>query len=259
MGWFDNLKSKIQSFVSPSTAQAIASTANKALAILTSPIQSITNWQEAQRATEAKSATRLVIEGVSNVLPIVAFSPTVRNTVLAGAGMALTQAGTWATENPIKAIAVAGAGVVTTNALIASPTLRGEVLQAPSSLANLGKNIGEFAEQPSIANAIDIVKENPVLAGTIATGLAIGVGTATNSLSTFLNTRAINKASEQKNNVPLQIEVKQNKILEPSPFPEGKGAKPKAKAKPKKRGAKKKKRKVIKRRKSSRKKRKKRN
>jgi len=70
-----------------------------------------------------------------------------------------------------KAVAVAGVGAV-----IKEPTATiGAVTKLPSNIANFGGNVAQFAADPSVANAAQIVKENPILSA--AAGAAV-VGTA---------------------------------------------------------------------------------
>lgn len=96
------------------------------------------------------------------------------------------------TNNPGKTAIAITAAVPVTAALIQSPKAREAVVSAPSSLANFGSNVGQLIENPSISNATNIFKENPIVASTIVAGAAIATGAASAGvISTLLNTKAV--------------------------------------------------------------------
>lgn len=66
----------LRNLVGEKTSAKIASGANKALTVLTSPIQSLTNFKKAEQETSKKSALKLVAEGAENTLAVLLpFSP----------------------------------------------------------------------------------------------------------------------------------------------------------------------------------------
>jgi len=103
-------------------------------------------------------------------------------------------------------VVVAAAVPIVGSAVLQSPKLQKGLINAPSSLANFGTNVGEFAENPSIEKAKDVFKENPIIAGGIAAAAAAtiggGIGLAANTLATFSNTRAT-KANTSESSSPL--------------------------------------------------------
>jgi len=71
----------------------------------------------------------------------------------------------------IKGKAIAAVTVpVAAGIIVSSPKAREEIVSAPSALVNVGTNIGDFIESPTLQNAKDIVMENPLAAGIIGGG-----------------------------------------------------------------------------------------
>jgi len=150
---------KIRESVSPTTAAKISDVANKALTILTSPIQSISNFQKAQEQTSQKSAARLIGEGIETTLIATAPFSSAGKTALAKVGAA-------ATKTVPRTILTATA----VGAAVASPTVRETAASLLSPVENIarGAAIGEKIEELS-----DPQKEG---ASKLLTGLAIGAG-----------------------------------------------------------------------------------
>lgn len=75
----------------------------------------------------------------------------------------------------IKSAAIAAGATIAGSALYTSEKAREKaaeaVLSAPSSLVNVGKNVGEFIEDPSLQKAKDIITENPLIVGGVAAGV----------------------------------------------------------------------------------------
>ena len=67
----------------------------------------------------------------------------------------------------------------------------------PSALINVGKNVGTFAAHPTLQNAENIVKQNPIISGAIAAVGITTIGLGTSSIiSNALNTSAVKKNTE---------------------------------------------------------------
>lgn len=158
---------KARSLVGESGSKRIADTANKALTILTSPIQSISNFKKAQEQTDKKSALRLLAEGAEVALTATTpFTATGKKVVAKVAGAAF------------KTIP---RGVATTTALgaaIASPTIREAAANIISPVENIarGEKIGEFVENlpEEIKGSVGKVAATlPILGGVAALGAAV--------------------------------------------------------------------------------------
>jgi hypothetical protein len=94
------------------------------------------------------------------------------------------------------------AGVVSSNPSAAFKN----TITAPSTLANVGKNLGILAQSPTLANAQNLFSENPVATSILGAGAAslIGYG-ITGTISNILNTEAVKKntaATLASNNTP---------------------------------------------------------
>lgn len=105
--------------------------------------------------------------------------------------------------------------IVSAGALVNSAKTREAVIKAPTSLYNVGANVGKFVENPSLASATNVFKENPVATTLLGVGSAalIGYGTSgliASALSTsatrantkaMINNTASSKVSETKDKV----------------------------------------------------------
>jgi len=94
-------------------------------------------------------------------------------------------------------VATVVAAPIAVSAIISNPKIATSVAKTPSGLANLGGNIAEFAENPSLEGAKGVFLENPVLASgaLLGAGLAVGSG-VTGLVATGLNTRAIRENTQ---------------------------------------------------------------
>ena len=111
----------------------------------------------------------------------------------AGAGAVVNKV---VTAHPIASTATLLAAPVVANVLTSSPktasVVGNAILTTPTALQNYGSNIGKAIENPSIANIMDIAKENPILTAATAAGAAyLGSGLVSTAV-TALNTRAAN-------------------------------------------------------------------
>lgn len=191
MGLFDKVKSFAQNLVGESTSAKIATTANKALTVLTSPIQSTVNFKKAQAETRDKSATRLALEGALNTLTVVAPLTSGGRTAIGSVATKL------APKTPVGLIATGVTGIIGGNILTSSPKARESVINAPSELASVGKGIGEFVEDPTLQNATKVVKENPITSALLALGITTLVGSKiTGTVATLANTSALNESTK---------------------------------------------------------------
>lgn len=88
------------------------------------------------------------------------------------------------------------AGVVASNPIASFNA----VAQAPSSFANFGYNVGDFAQNPSVEGAKKIFRENPIVAGIVGTlgviGVGGGLGLAANTIATLINSKATRQNTE---------------------------------------------------------------
>lgn len=110
--------------------------------------------------------------------------------VLKSAGSSLTSS--FASSKLSTKVAVAATVPIATSALLSSKKLRSAAINLPSTQAELGADIGYFAENPSLENLENIFKDNPVassVAGAAVLG-AVGLGAA-GLISTISNTQAI--------------------------------------------------------------------
>lgn len=103
-------------------------------------------------------------------------------------------AGTIIAANPIKTAAV---GLIATPILAGSGRVREAVVQTPFSVANVGSNIAQVIETPTLSNIKEIYTDNPV----VATGLTLAaVGGAAlltaKTISPILQTSAINEQTQ---------------------------------------------------------------
>lgn len=114
-------------------------------------------------------------------------------------------------------VAALVAAPVVISAVSSSKKLQSEIVNAPSSLAGYGSDIGKFVEDPSLKTASNILTEHPVLsAATVVAGVAaVGAGAAGVAAS-IANTRAIKKNTEvtQASGSPAAAGIPQGAIQE---------------------------------------------
>lgn len=158
---------KARQLVGEKTSKKIADTANKALTILTSPIQSISNFEKAQKQTSEKSALRLLAEGAEVALTATTPFTSAGKKVVAKVGAAA-----------FKTIPRAVATTTALGAAIASPTIREAAANIVSPVENIarGEKIGQFVESlpTNIKDTVGKVAATaPILGGVAALGAAI--------------------------------------------------------------------------------------
>lgn len=142
-------------------------------------------------------------------------------------------------SNPVKSIAALGIGTILTGAISGSPKVATAVTNIPNSLSNYGTNIGEFTQNPNVSNALNIIKENPILSALTAGTAAYGLNAIGNTVATIANTRATNKNSSATL-ADTSSPVIQDNTPAPVPTVKAKKKATKKKAKPKKKVTKKK-------------------
>lgn len=161
---------------------------------LAAPITTFTKGISAGAAQVKETREKIAATGdiklaAKTTATIIASTAVAAGAVLAAAPAASTGAAGAAVRSAV--VSTAKAAIPTTTkgkiiAAVAAPVVIGAVVRepaaaasavskAPSALANIGGNIAEFAVNPSLETAKQIVKENPVLA---VGGLVAGVGAA---------------------------------------------------------------------------------
>jgi len=163
-------------------------------------------------AVSPSSTTAQNVANVVNRTTTEKATTTIKNTVIntAIASAAILTAGTTAgraaavkvisTLTPASAagkIAVVAAIPISIGVLSSSEKARTAVIDAPSSLANFGSNVGALIENPNLDNLKTTIKDNPVISSGIVAGTAAIVGFAgANLISNAVNTEAIKKNTE---------------------------------------------------------------
>jgi len=126
--------------------------------------------------------------------PVAAYAPQAAAKV---ATAAVPVAKSFIPKSVVGKVAVAAAAPVVVGALVNSPSARSAAASAPSSLYNLGSNIGGFIEEPSLESAGTIFKENPIAAGALAAAGIATVGLGAGSLiASVVNTAAVREGTE---------------------------------------------------------------
>lgn len=112
------------------------------------------------------------------------------------AALGTVKAGFSALPTGGKVAAVVAAPVVT-SAVIANPNIAKSAAQAPAKLSQFGSNIGTLSKNPTLENATQVFKDNPILtsAAVVGTGVIVGKG-ASSLIATAANTSAIRKNTE---------------------------------------------------------------
>ena len=106
-----------------------------------------------------------------------------------------------------KAAAVAGVGAV-----IKEPSATiGAVTKLPSNIANFGGNVATFAANPSVANAKQIVQENPILSA--AAGVAVVGGVAAAAVPTVSSILQRQEMKKQTDIFERQAEAMEKPIV----------------------------------------------
>lgn len=112
--------------------------------------------------------------------------------------------------------AIGFVGVVGGSAILKSPKLASSTLNAPSSLANFGSQIGDFIENPSVENAQNIAISHPFITGaTAAAVIAAGANTVSHLLDA--GSRTINSLEIASNTNALQDAVRSGIPVNVSP------------------------------------------
>lgn len=192
---FDKLTSDIN--------YGIASTS----AFLTNPVTSITKGNKASiKQYEESSTTKNLIKGTANYLTLLGGISAIGKTATVGVANAVKSI----IPQTLKGKVIAGttASVVLPLA-VTNPTKTLKVVgEAPTNYANFVSNVVETVNAPTLTekgkNAIDIFKENPLIAGSIVAGGALLAGKTLlpliNAYETRENTKAIEDSTKGSNN-----------------------------------------------------------
>jgi hypothetical protein len=201
MGLFTSVISKATSAVK-ATGAAIATGLDTLQAAYANPTTFVTQGPSAAIAkTQQSTPTQNAIKVGTNALiaggVILGASSTIGKTVLTAAAKTLIPK--TATQTLITAAAVP----IVVGAFTSQPKESAKViLEAGPNLANLGGNLADFAADPSLEKAKDIITENPITSGLIAGGAALSGGLlAIGPIVTALNTDALRdntKATEDR-------------------------------------------------------------
>lgn len=244
--------------------------------IVTNPITAVTKGVKESTAkfnagTRGENVAKALTTGAGAALAVVGIG------AAASAGTAATvkAVAKAVANNPKKSVAAAVAIPIVTK----STKVQQGVEDLPGSVYNFGSNIGNLIDNPSLANAATVVKQNPLISASIAAAAGVGVAAAgagvANIVSSYRNTKAVKENSAiqqqaaraaepatiiiQQVPVPLSPPVVASGVTAPvemeasnAPKPKKKKKKSKKKAKKKKKTRRSKKKKTIKRKKSKR-------
>jgi len=166
MSIFSSVKSAV-SKVTSTVQKAATAVVSKAVAAVPKAISIATKAPSSTISATAKviSSTTPKATAVSEVKKGVAAAATAA-TLGFGGGAAIVKAVSSASLGAKVAI---GAGTLVAGGAVASnPDILSKASNVPSGLVNVGSNIGQFSKEPTVENALNIIKENPVLVGTTA-------------------------------------------------------------------------------------------
>jgi hypothetical protein len=106
------------------------------------------------------------------------------------------------------------AALITVPAVIKSPKLQEAIINTPSSLVNFGSNVGYVIENPTIENAKNIFKENPLIAGGIAAATVAVAGIGLGSAASIAASLASRSATKENTAAILETSQPQLQTLE---------------------------------------------
>jgi hypothetical protein len=172
-------------------AQNVASTLTLGL-VKSSPIQANVSNQTAKKVLEtvANKPAQTALAGAVIANPVGAFAAgkAISSTVVSGAKNIFN------TLSPLQKAATVIATPVAIGVVASSSKVRSDLIKAPSSLVNLGSNIGKTIDNPSFENVKTTFKENPVAAGVLVGAAALTTGALTAGIiSNVANTQAVKK------------------------------------------------------------------
>lgn len=143
--------------------------------------------------TKSEGALKTSVNTVVNTATAAAAIAT-GYSLVGGAG-AVAKVGSVIAAHPLASTATVLATPVVTNVLTSSKNARVTVAKAivntPSALQNYGSNIGTAIENPSLSSITNIAKENPILTGLTAAGIAYAAGGLVSTAVTALNTHSV--------------------------------------------------------------------
>lgn len=178
MGIFDVIKGKInligekiRTSFKPETQEKIYQATVSIGSKLSHPILSIISPKVAKQKYESETPTKRAVSAGFNALAV--FAPFTRagaSTIAKVAPPVLS----FVKDRPYFSSTALLGTLVIPPLLKKSPKAREAIASFPSSLQSFGGNVGEFIEDPSLKNAFEIAKDDPLIVATLATaGLAI--------------------------------------------------------------------------------------
>ena len=124
---------------------------------------------------------------------------------------AAVKVGTAVIKNPVKAAVVSVAAPAVISAVVANPKIITEVSKVPSKAAAFGSDVGTFTKEPTLNNALNIVKENPLISTLIAGGaIAAGAGSIVTGIGALENIKtreSVQDLTKQLSAVPTAESV----------------------------------------------------
>lgn len=203
----------------------IGNIATKGLELITGKKYGRTTSEELAKTTGGKIlGSAIAVSGAALGLAAVgsAAGATGAAAIGKGAGVVATKAATsFAKAKPLTKAAVVAGGMVAVPAVVTNPKLAEKGLEAvaktPSSLINIGTNIGEFTAEPSLEKAKEIFTENPlIVGGALAAGVLVAGKGLAGTAATIMNTQ-VTKENTQAMASPQQIAIPQAQTMEAVP------------------------------------------
>jgi hypothetical protein len=164
--------------------------------IVAHPVTLVTKGLEAARQEAINSSLASNITGIVVNTGLAAAAVSGIGALVEGgsAGVAVAASKLIPATTKGKVIAAITAPVVI-GAVVSNPAAAAKAIQnTPQDLANFGANAATLAANPSLANAKQLITDNPVISGVVGVAAAAtiggGIGLAANTAATFLNSRA---------------------------------------------------------------------
>jgi len=205
--WFDNLvqgAENVGNTVVQQAKAAIVGASETIVGVVAHPVTLITQGLGAARAQAASDSLVQNLTGIGLTTAAAVGAVTgvgaVADAVAAGSAgeVVASTVGTVAKAviaNPVKAIVAGATGLAAVGFVSQGGKSAASVANIPEDIENFGSNIATDVNNPSIANTLQIVKQNPILSGLAVLGTGLVTSTALNTVATALNTRATNAST----------------------------------------------------------------